>query len=121
MSNRPTIPAEVADLIENMRKAGATNQQMTRVAQGNTQVAVYHEILSSIPFDTLLAAMVNGYERELTEEQKRAESERELVLSYENHRGGIGRYTTGEADDAFADGIEYALDMIGVQIEGVNA
>lgn len=123
MSNavKPNIPAEVADLIENMRTIGITHKEITRVAQGHTLVTAYYEVLSSIPFDTLLAALVNGYERELTEEQKRADRERELVRDYDSHRGGYGRYCTVEADDAFADGMEYALDTLGIKIEGVNA
>lgn len=102
---RPTIPAEVADLIENMRKVGITNQEMTRIALGSTLVTVYNDILSSIPFDTLLAALVNGYERELAEDEKRAENERDIQRAYETHRYGGGHYDTAEEDDAFADGI----------------
>jgi hypothetical protein len=68
--NKPVIPADVADLLERMRTAGITNQDITRTAQGNTPVPDYHKVLSSIPFDTLLAALVNGYERELTEEER---------------------------------------------------
>ncbi|WP_145412415.1 hypothetical protein [Paenibacillus xylanexedens] len=110
--NKPVIPAEVADLIENMHKAGITNQEMTRIAQGSTVVPVYHDILSSIPYDTLLAALVNGYERELTEADKHSE----LKRAYLSGRDGGNWYVEG-----YADGIKHALDTLGVKIEGVNA
>ncbi|WP_434750192.1 hypothetical protein [Paenibacillus amylolyticus] len=115
MSNvvKPTIPAEVADLIENMRKAGVTNQEMTRVAQGHTSVPVYNEILSSIPFDTLLAALVNGYGRDKAPEDPRYV---ELRKEYVWRNGSITEYIIG-----MADGIRYAVAMLGVKIEGVNA
>lgn len=111
--NKPVIPAEVADLIENMRKAGVTNQEMTRVAQGNTQVPVYHEILSSIPFDTLLAALVNGYKREMTMTERRHEDIRKEFI-WRTQAGS-------EYNSGMAYGIRYAAVMLGVKIEGVNA
>lgn len=115
MSNvvKPTIPAEVADLIENMHKAGITNQEMTRIAQGSTLVPVYHDILSSIPFDTLLAALVNGYEREKPPEDARHV---ELRKEYAWRNGCVSEYSIG-----MADGIRYAVAMLDVKIEGVNA
>ncbi|MDQ0168703.1 hypothetical protein [Paenibacillus tundrae] len=119
--NKPVIPAEIAELIENMRKAGVTNQEMTRVAQGHTLLPVHTDVLTSIPFDTLLAALVNGYERELTEEQRMARIKRELTSDYITHRTGMGRYDNAYEDKAYADGIERALDAVGVKIEGVNA
>lgn len=118
--NKPTIPVEVADAIEELRVRADSESILYSVLNDPT-AGISVDALRTIPFDTLLAALVNGYGRELTEEQKRAESERELARTYENHRGGIGLYNTAEEDDAFADGIEHALDVIGVKIDGVNA
>jgi hypothetical protein len=125
MSNvvRPTIPAEVADAIEALRSDTFkyTNENILDLLGNGLTTDPTVKALCSIPFDTLLAALVNGYTREMSEEEKRAELERELTDAYLKHRGGIGHYNTHEEDDAFADGIEYALDMAGVKIEGVNA
>lgn len=110
---KPVIPAEVADFIENLRKANVSNQDIVRLAQGNTLVPVYHEILSSIPFDTLLAALVNGYDREQTKEER---SHVEIRKEYEWRNGSSRPYSVG-----MADGIRYAVAMLGVKIEGVNA
>ncbi|MEI2280751.1 hypothetical protein [Paenibacillus polysaccharolyticus] len=112
-ANKPVIPAEVADLIENMRTIGITHKEITRVAQGNTLVTAYYEVLSSIPFDTLLSALVNGYEREKEPEDPRHV---ELRKEYVWRNEGSSSYSSG-----MADGIRYAVAMLGVKIEGVNA
>lgn len=118
---RPTIPAEVADLIENMRKVGCTNEEIARVAMGNTIIPLYPEVLSQIPFDTLLAALVNGYEREMTKEEQAYAN---IRVKYLDARHDIESYANTLAAvrmSAFADGILFVLNEIGVKIEGVNA
>lgn len=115
--DKPTIPAEVADIIEAMRKTPYCNNRDIISAYNRDPG---RRELRSIPFDTLLAALVNGYDRELTKEDQRAESERALADEYTSHRRGNGRYDEFCEDHAFADGIEFALDMTGIKIEGVN-
>nr|WP_154895201.1 hypothetical protein [Paenibacillus xylanexedens] len=121
--NKVVIPAVVADALDQAKKERMGNESILEVRNeeypGETQVN--GAALRFIPFNTLLRSLVNGYESELTEEQKRADRERELARDYEQHRNGAGRYDEYSQDYAFADGIEYALDMIGVKIGGVNA
>lgn len=122
MSNvvKPTIPAEVADAIEKARFSHWDNERIAYYVLNPDHTAMGLAPLRSIPFDTLLAALVNGYEREMTEEERRLERERKLARDYSYHRGCAGQYSIAESDEAFADGIKYALDTIGVKIEGVN-
>lgn len=120
---KPVIPAVVADAIEQAKMEELCNENIIEVRNeeypGGTQVS--GAALRLIPFNTLLAALVNGYERELTEEERRADRKRKLAYEFDRHRCGAGNYDTHFADDAFADGIEYALDAVGVKIEGINA
>ncbi|WP_339306818.1 hypothetical protein [Paenibacillus sp. FSL R5-0519] len=117
--NRPVIPAEVADIIEEMRKIPyCNNRDITNAYDGDPG---RREKLRAISFDTLLAALVNGYERELSEEEKRAVKQRDLAQDYSRYRDGEGHYEEYVQDYAFADGIKHAINMLGVKIEGVNA
>lgn len=118
MSEKVTIPAEMAELIGNMRDAGYTNEEISRIAMGNTAVPYYHEVLTQIPFDTLLAALVNGYEREQTEEERAHAAIRKL---YVRHALGSDGYEATLLSKAHADGVKFTLDTLGVKIEGVNA
>ncbi|WP_149093363.1 DUF1642 domain-containing protein [Paenibacillus terrae] len=110
--NKPVIPAEVADAIEELRGKGENNRGilMRRERVGNP----YYLALMSIHYDTLMAALANGYERELTEEQARKQTYAEIVLTLQRHREGTGRYDKYDEDHAFADGVQYTLDMLGI-------
>ncbi|WP_427050441.1 hypothetical protein [Paenibacillus sp. TC-CSREp1] len=122
MSNKPTIPAEVADALEALRSDTFkyTNENILDLLANGLTTDPTVRALCSIPFDILLAALVNGYAREKTEEEKRADVEREIRHTYDANRSGCGIYDSAYEDDAFADGVKYALDMLGVKIEGVN-
>lgn len=110
------IPAEVADAIEQFRAAREDNESIIyRVLNDGT---AYQPVASlrSIPFDTLLAALVNGYEREMTEEEAREKAYGKIRTTFE------GMPEPGDAwDDGCKHGIIYALDTLGIKIEGVNA
>lgn len=68
--NKPVIiPAEVADAIERLREDCAfTNWSFIELISNDSPKIHQraHARLRSIRFDTLLAALINGYERELT-------------------------------------------------------
>ncbi|MMZ45534.1 hypothetical protein D1872_71350 [compost metagenome] len=112
--NKPVIPTEVADAIEELRGGGAGNRGILLRSEriGNP----YYTALVSISYDTLMAALVNGYERELTEEQARKQTHAEIALTLQRHREGCGRYRKYSEDYAFADGVQYTLDMFGVDV-----
>ncbi|KJK28474.1 hypothetical protein [Paenibacillus polymyxa] len=106
--NKPVIPAEVADAIEELRtlrRGEATNRDilLRRERIGNP----YYTALISISYDTLMAALVNGYERELTEEQRKHDILREAYFDL------LGT--------EFASGINYTLTTLGVSVSGVSA
>lgn len=119
--NKPTIPNEVADAIEYLRNGGVfetpyTNKEIISGVFNRTSSSFV--TLSTIPFDTLMTALVNGYERELTEEQR---AHADIRREYERHIHGRGKYETEGKDFAYADGMMYAVVTLGIQIEGVNA
>lgn len=108
---KPVIPAEVAELLDKMLKASYSNEEILVCASYQGRIGAYREILSQIPFDTLLAALVNGYEREMTEEERAyAAIREEYMLPSET-----------EWAEGYDEGIEFALNKLGIKIEGVNA
>ncbi|KOS00438.1 hypothetical protein [Paenibacillus polymyxa] len=119
--NKPVIPAEVADAIELMRcDAGGQpwdNEKIIDSVRDTNIDEIHLRKLRSVPFDTLLAALVNGYTRELTtEEQERKRTYTEIAYTLQRHTQGDGRYDTYSEDSAFADGVQYTLDMLGIYV-----
>lgn len=106
--NKPTIPNEVADAIEELRDGhGHDNSRIIYAAmRTGGGLSKYTITLQTIPFDTLMAALVNGYEREMTE----GEALDKVAKEYHRSKG-----------TAYAYGIRYTLDTLGINIEGVDA
>lgn len=123
---KPTIPTEVADVIENLRDPSGghvfSNAEIIAIAS-KTGGALHSDTvtLQKIPFDTLLAALVNGYEREMTKEEWAYAN---IRVKYLDAMQDIKSYANTLAEvrmSAFADGILFVLNELGVKIEGVNA
>lgn len=121
--NKPTIPNEVADVIEGLRNESAyQNVGIIDIAM-RTGGGLHRDTvtLQTIPFDILMAALVNGYDREMTEEER---IHREIRVKYVEKRSSarlMGHAWHSRETSAYADGIRFALDTLGIQIEGVNA
>lgn len=109
----PTIPRQVADAIESCREQGANNATILeyRSIRYTSERLV---ALRTIPFDTLMSALVNGYTVEKSAE--------ELAHERIRHRYEM---TKRHADDQYLhgclNGIDFALNTLGIKIEGVNA
>lgn len=102
------ILTDVADTIERLRKDERDNAYITELAlRTGGGLPLDSQVLRSIPFNTLLAALVNGYEREMTEEERKHARIRDAYVHW--------------AGGDFSDGIYFALNVLGIQIEGVNA
>jgi hypothetical protein len=113
----PTIPKEVADSIENLRHFrgltdGAIISIATRTGGGISEAST---TLQTIPLDVLIAALVNGYVVEKSEEERRESAVKREWLDRDRRRH------RSEYCDGFADGIEFVLGEFSVEIEGVNA
>lgn len=117
--NIPTISHEVADAIERLRTVEPKwdNETILYNVVNPTNAGGSTATLRSVEFDVLLAALVNGYHREPTEEEKHAE----LDKTYRDHAEGNGFFGTEDEDLAYAKGIKYALNTLGITVEGVNA
>jgi hypothetical protein len=124
----PVIPREVAEAIEFFRKPieGSppyTNAQIIHIANGKIYTSSYEAALLSIPIDTLLAALVNGYTVEKSAEELAEEAEKvahdKIRKRYEylrsNAKGG------NEHAQTAAEEIRDILDVLNVKITEVNA
>lgn len=108
------IPDAVAVEIETYRNEGVSNAAIISDVMDGDNKEMYVETLRSIPFDTLLSALVNGYVREKSEAERLAE----LLGEYQN----VTIYTDLDDDRAFgvAEGIHIALGILGITIAGIN-
>jgi hypothetical protein len=117
MDNKVIIPKDVAEAIEVYRGKGFSNASIIATACTNVGVGahakslVYYIVGETDSSDKLMSALVNGYTVEQTPEEKVREY-------YEGHchRGTYDQYVNGALD-----GIKGTLDLLGIQIEGVNA
>ncbi|ETT40913.1 hypothetical protein C162_26685 [Paenibacillus sp. FSL R7-269] len=115
-----TIPHEVADTIETLRRDSASNpafdnEGIAHAYVTETYVGPIALNLRKIPFDTLMRALLDGYERELTEEERREKAYADIREMYRDTLAE-GRQT----DIAYATGMEYVLDALGIGIPGIN-
>ncbi|WP_449600357.1 hypothetical protein [Paenibacillus sp. Marseille-Q9583] len=118
--NPVTIPREVADAIKDLRGGYDTS------VYSNADIAYkYSDVqdrgrtasaIRKIPFDTLMRALLDGYERELTEEEAREKAYEGIRFIYAHHENEAHEDYSG----GFCDGIEYVLNTLGIELPGVN-
>jgi hypothetical protein len=114
-ANKVTLPREVAEAINFLRnKVGVTNfgiiAGIAEGERGYDEWATVEQYASDKP-DTLLAALVNGYEVEKSAEELEAERH-EKVRRYLRDVERVGQW-----DKAIA--IRRTLKELGIKIEGV--
>ncbi|OMC96260.1 hypothetical protein MKX34_24155 [Paenibacillus sp. FSL R5-0636] len=109
-----TIPREAADRIEGLRSSALSNERIVDVyvSEGRGTPPSTRGI-RSISFDTLLSALVNGYERELTEEEARE-------LAYEELREIYATPPQSMFARGFDEGLIFTLNTLGIVIPGIN-
>lgn len=116
--NKAVIPAVVADALDQAKMERMCNESILEVRNeeypGETQVN--GAALRFIPFNTLLRALINGYERELTEEEHLAKAYQNIRDEYQ-----VCLFDGSSEEISFANGMRYALDTLSIKIEGVNA
>lgn len=119
--NKPVIPAEVADAIEEARKHH-NEADLFQPHAFDSHSEHYEGILGRWVYASdenlrdYFTALINGFERELTEEQECKRTYTEIARTHRQHCEGSGRYATFPEDYAFADGIRYTLDMLGIDV-----
>lgn len=115
-----TIPREVADAIENLRKGDVTsafsNSDIAYKYADTSDRGVTATAIRKIPFDTLMRALLDGYERELTEEEAREKSYADIRFMYDYHENEAFEDYSG----GYCDGVEYTLSTLGIVIPGIN-
>ncbi|MGY5346534.1 hypothetical protein ACXFAU_29305 (plasmid) [Paenibacillus glucanolyticus] len=108
----PTIPKKVADAIEWFRNEKHEDiEGIVCLVQTSRSYCDHTSTLRSIPFDTLLSALVNGYVVEKSAEE----------LAYESIRAEYRYYCGDPYGRGARHGIIYTLHTLGIKIEGVNA
>jgi hypothetical protein len=111
-----TIPREVADRIESLRSSERSNEYICELAtRTGGAVPVATRDLHKISFDTLPTALVVGYERELTEEEKRKQAYSAVRAQYRKADDGWDDWDSG-----CTWAIEFVLNTLGIVIPGVN-
>lgn len=129
--NKPVIPRQVAEAIEWMRSHQRyTNYDIIQrliareFTNGHHAECIRDYIVLEDGFDTLLSALVNGYEIEKSAEEL-AEDGYERIRAWH-----AGLRSMERNDDSFSgrhaamlrrDTIDSVLTILGITIEGVNA
>jgi len=112
-----TIPQEVADAIEWARKRDGDTDGIVRHAVDTfNYVGPQTEVLRSIPFETLLSALVNGYVIEKSAEELAHDAIRTRYLYLKHNADNGGTYAREAASETIK-----TLNILGIKIEGVNA
>jgi hypothetical protein len=124
MSEKVTLPREVAEAIDAAREAGKGDNRLIQVACSAERILYDYDraIYEWCRDDNLIrfvGALVNGYEVEQTPEDK----VRELYQSVEIALDRIFDPKDREQIrlSGYQDGITDTLDVLGIKISGVNA
>lgn len=119
MTKKVTLPREVAEAIESLRNRGASDQDI--VAYGIERYTIVDAGIiynyGQEHFRELMSALVNGYEIEKSPEERL----REYLSEMERYRVNADskpyyQYCRGRTEGALV-----ALNILGIQIEGINA
>lgn len=121
MTKKVTLPRDVVEAIESLRRLGHDNRRIIGIGSsgmyGQTSDVIKGYLRADGGnFDRLLSALVNGYEVEQPPEEK-------LVAAYKAYKDQCGvklDYISGLAD-GYVHGTEATLAILGIQIEGINA
>lgn len=121
IEGKVVIPAEVADLIEELRERRMTNIGIVSLSLEDLISAHgYTLTLRRVPPDTLLSALVNGYEREMTEIEAAHAKIRKDLEYWIAKRTDIDDYYRGYAH-GHVTAVQSVLHRLQITIEGVNA
>jgi len=121
--NKVTLPKEVAEAIEGLRRLGKSNCDIIssvigRIYGKNSKVVRDYAECSNDNFEDILSALVNGYEIERTPEEKLREYYEGLKSSEDSLE--IAGYSGSQFRQGWQS-VENTLDILGITIEGINA
>lgn len=116
-----TVSKEVAEAIEYLRNnIGYNFSDFMKVkTQGGWTTTIESMSLNDVPIETLAKALIDGYEIEMSPEEKVREYYdrcRENARIADNNE----RYDQAEYLNAQALGTSITLDILGIKIEGIN-
>lgn len=119
--NVPTIPRQVADVIEFYRSGMVETDILVKCVLDPNWIGEYAEILRSIPFETLLTALINGYNVEKTPEDKIRVRYEEHGLTAQAKAVSAGNFIHAGRCDGYRQGVVETLAALKIEIKGVNA
>ncbi|WP_102271345.1 hypothetical protein [Cytobacillus massiliigabonensis] len=119
MTKKVTLPREVAEAIESLRNRGESDQDIVTYGIERYSFSDAGIIYSygKTNFHELMSALVNGFEAEKSPEEKVREYYEHVKQEYfeavdgRERREYLGKYSA----------VKTTLDLLGIQIEGVNA
>ncbi|MEK5414328.1 hypothetical protein [Paenibacillus sp. FSL L8-0708] len=120
------IPREAADRIEGLRSSALSNERIVDVYVSEGRgTPLSTRGIRSISFDTLLTALVVGYERELTEEEERDIAIASLrdYYGWLGEQAGYAQMRIGGNPLEFKrtqNAIRLTLNTLGTIIPGIN-
>ncbi len=114
----PTIPQKVADAIEYYREKGDNNVHICEYISIR-YTSERAKLIQSIPFETLLSALINGYVIEKSAEELAHDA---IRRQYQYHRAESLKATTGGGYyNGYMEAVEDTLGNLGIKITEVNA
>ncbi|MGR6115866.1 DUF1642 domain-containing protein [Aeribacillus composti] len=119
MSEKVLLPREVAEDIERLRKKGCSNFTIVRLAfEAYSDYSTIRKWAFDINGrgtpDLLMKALVNGYEIEETPEEKLRQYYSDVYEQYNELFKSDSRLY------GVLEGIENTLDILGIEIPGIN-
>lgn len=110
MSKLVKIPQPVADKLDQLRNFGYS---MESIVACRTDSSANYAILRTIPFETFLQAVINGYEREKSYSDRHAD----LLRYYKRWTDGL---MDCSYDDARAETVRDVLRILGIKVTGIK-
>jgi hypothetical protein len=128
---RVTLPREVAEALDSLREKGYSNFTILSYVINEKYIAHLPEITTIVKayerddfsFDTLLNALVNGYEIEKSPEEleaERKEKVRELYDKALENYAALPASPESAYYDGLTQGILKTLETLDIKIPGVN-
>ncbi len=121
-----TLPKEVAEALESLKADGLSNLRIAadaltaHVVRGTDYFTLRMFLSESNENDDiLLSALVNGYEVEMTPEEQIRELYEEAKDNYHS-KTSLDRWGEGYAEGVL-NTVENILDILGIEVEGINA
>lgn len=119
-NEKVVVTKEVAEAIELTLESKNVPVIVAKIAEGRSIPNQRYKPLEGLSLETLMRALVNGYEVERSSEEKVREYYDRCRTNREEAIDG-GLYLNAQHLDGQVIGASITLNLLGIKIEGVNA